>query len=243
MSMLICICENDASTASFLKMECEKFYNNKREHLDFIIYDNGEALVKNKHDFDLIFLDIELNGLNGLEAAVRLREFNVNSQIIIVSGYLNYKSSAYAAHVFDFIDKPIQEIRLYDVLSDLEMYFKKHQHSRSIYYNINGNIYQTDIQDILYLEVVDRKIRLVLKDKSYSFYGNLHDYQNLLLENGFGIPHRTYLVNYENIKFMGKDYITMTNGDAVAIARPRSKSFRHDYMEYINDYLFKKKHI
>lgn len=238
--MLICICENDPSTVVFLQQECRKFYENKRDKIEFIVYDNGESLLKNKNDFDLIFLDINLNGLNGLDAAIQLREYNQNSQIIVISAYKSYKSSAYAAHVFDFIDKPISTIRLQDVLADLEMYFSNHNFSKSIYFNSNGDMYKIDIKDILYLEVVNRKLRLVLEKEEYNFYAKLSEYQNVLLENGFGIPHRSCIVNFEKIKMVGKDYVTMVNGDHIAIARPRNKKFKSDYTRYISEYLFEK---
>lgn len=240
-NMLICICENDPTTVVFLQQECRKFYLNKRDELEFIVYDKGESLIKNKNDFDLIILDIELNGLNGLDAAVKLREFNQNSQIIVVSGYKNYKSSAYAAHVFDFIDKPIQTIRFQDVLADLEMYFINHKTNKNIYFNINGDIYKTDIKDILYLEVVNRKLRLVLEKEEYSFYAKLSEYQDVLLENGFGMPHRSFIVNFEKVKIIAKDYLTMMNGDNIVIARPRNRKFKTDYTEYISSYLFEGK--
>lgn len=240
MHMLICICENDAGTVAFLQQECIKFYKRKRDHLDFIVYDNGDALIKNKNDFDLIFLDIELNGLNGLEAAYRLREFNQYSQIIVVSAYQNYKASAYAAHVFDFIDKPIQEIRLHDVLCDVESYFQTHQVKHHLYFNIHGEIHQTDIKDILYLEAMNRKIKIVFKDTSVLFYGKLQAYQRVLIDNGFGIPHRSFIVNYEKIKCIRKDSITMTNDDLILIARPRSKVFKQQFSEYLRQSVFHK---
>ena len=236
--MLICICENDPTTVDFLEQECKKYYENKRDQLEFIVYDNGESLIKNKNDFDLIFLDINLNGLNGLDAAIKLREFNQNSQIIVISGYKNYKSSAYAAHVFDFIVKPIQPIRLHDVLADLEMYFRNRKSNKNIYLNINGDMYTIDIKDILYLEVVHRKLHLVLENEEYNFYGKLSEYQNILLENGFDIPHRSYIVNFEKIKKVGKDYLIMINDDTITIARPRNKTFKSNYAKYIRKYLF-----
>lgn len=85
-------------------------------------FKTGSGLLKANIRFDIIFLDIEMPNMNGIETAKKLRNWDVNSKIIYVTNYAKYQNCAYKVHAFDYICKPVREKAIYEVLSEAVRY-------------------------------------------------------------------------------------------------------------------------
>lgn len=114
----VAICDDDNEDRKKVRTIIEKYFSKIGRSVLLIEFKNGIRLLESHMRFDIIFLDIEMPGLNGIETAVKLRKWDVNSKIVYVTNYETYKTSAYKVHAFDYIDKPININKVVSVLDD-----------------------------------------------------------------------------------------------------------------------------
>jgi len=118
----VAICDDDKEFRKNMHSIVEKHFLTKERSVWIVEFKNGNRLLASHVRFDIIFLDIEMPGLNGIETALKLRKWDVNSKIVYVTNYENYKASAYKVHAFDYIDKPIETATVAAVLDDIIYY-------------------------------------------------------------------------------------------------------------------------
>ena len=102
----IVICEDDLSQRELLKGFLYKVFEEIQEDLDLIEFESGEEALLEEvilKGIDIFFLDIQMNGLNGMDVARRIREFDNNVEIIFTTSVLDYVCEGYEVNAFDFI--------------------------------------------------------------------------------------------------------------------------------------------
>lgn len=235
----IAICDDNIEMRIALKNMCNEYYQDKKTMIE--LFDSGEILLCNKQKFDLIFLDIQMSDLNGIEVAHKLRETDMDTIIIIISGYSKYKSVAYNVHPFDYIDKPINRKKIYKILGEIERYLEKRKEKLYITFETVNGIIHVDKDDILYLEYDNRKIVIHLQYAKYFMYGKISDYAKELYKFDFICPHRAYLVNMENIQMLdGYDIIISGVGKKIPISKLKKKEVYQSFYKYLSQEIEKR---
>lgn len=114
--MKIAICDDQIFFHNDLKKHLES-YSQKR-HLDFMYsdYTNGSDLLKSNFDYELVFMDFQMKGLNGLQTAQKLRKKNKDVVIIFMTNFPNIVFDAFEVNAFRFLLKPIDPQKLEDAL-------------------------------------------------------------------------------------------------------------------------------
>lgn len=188
------------------------------------IYYSGEGLIselKKNQKFDLIFLDIELYELNGIDVGRYIRDDSCDdsTQIVFVSGKNGYDRMLFEFRPIHFIEKPVT---LSKVINVITKYIRIYGQQGEVFnYKINRDIFYIDIKQILYFKSDDRKIIMVSREGTEFFYGAIEKINQQLKGKGFFIPHRSYYVNYRFVKSFQLKKIIMTNGDEIPIADNR----------------------
>ena len=205
--MIIGICEDNVPIREELRQEIEK----QQEQLAMQIYEFGsaEAMLAGNQLFDLVFLDIELDGaMTGLELARQLQIKNPDLILVFISAYTKYVSSAFHLHTFQFLLKPL----------DAELFaeeFKRCVESYRIAHDIfripqGGEIIEVEMKDIMYIESNKRKLIIHLKNKKeYEMYGKISEQEAVLLVHHFIRIHKSYLVNCRYIKKMNDETVSL----------------------------------
>lgn len=124
----IAICDNNPKAKEQIRKCCEKYDAKEGNINEYYEFSSGEDLLASSLHFDLIFLDIEMDDLNGIETAEQIRKTDMNVLLIIVSGYSKYKTRAYGLHVFDYMANHFGPHRLsmcYKRLSDIRSSWKQ----------------------------------------------------------------------------------------------------------------------
>lgn len=221
----IIICDDEIKQRFLLKKVVEEEF--KVHNYDYKIYEfsSGERLlddfIKDRNKFDIIFLDIEMEKINGIETAKKIREFNQNAVIIFVTGFSDYVFDGYGVKALNYIMKPYKKEKIVCVLKEALVQF---ENESSKYYIIKneGNIVKVPIKDILYFASDRRKILLITDYKKYEFYGKLGDVEEKC-SNEFNRIHQRYLVNLSHITAI-KDNNLVINNKNLPISRQRHKS-------------------
>lgn len=236
----IAICDDDVLICSGLEKILIRYA--KRVLIDFEIetYSSGESLyedLKKGSYYDLIFLDIELKQESGIEIGKRIREeLKLESiQIVYISAYESYALDLFRIHTMDFLIKPLNEERIGEVLD------------RVIHLlNISGQVFtyksgrdrkKVLIRDILYFKSNRREIHLVMANGYVDFYGPLEEILANLQEFQFFSCHKSYLVNYNQVKEFKYEALIMSNGDVIPVSQGKRKEVRNLQMKWEGRFL------
>ncbi|MDE6182655.1 MAG: LytTR family DNA-binding domain-containing protein, partial [Eubacteriales bacterium] len=174
----IAICDDDDNTCSRIEDILIEFFKEQGILFEIDIFNSGESIykkLKNKCIFDIIFLDIEMKELNGIELGKEIRDFfqNETTKIIYISSYEEYCMDLFKVRPFDFIIKPFKKedliltlkrvINLINITHEIFTYKKGHTLNKEI------------IKNIIYFESQGKEIKMVTIDKQILFYGSLKD--------------------------------------------------------------------
>ena len=231
----IAICDDDKQLCIKLKSMLNEISENTDELYEVSVFHRGEVLcdfLADGNRFNLIFLDIELCEINGVEVGRKIRE-DLNDQLTQIV-YISAKDS-YAMELFDirplnFLIKPLTLDKIESVLKTA----KKVLGSGNQYYeykigNVNFNVL---ISDILYFESSGRKVKIVLKDdKVNEYYGKLSEVEEKLNNSDFFSIHKSYLINYNHVIEYTYEYVKMSNNDVLAISQNNRKAVREKLLQ------------
>ena len=111
--MKIAICDDEAIFRKELKKHIDNY--SKQKHLDIICdeFNNGHQLISSKNQYDVIFLDHQMDNITGLETAKKLRENNNDTDIIFLTSYPHIVFDTFSVNTFRFLVKPIDDEKLY----------------------------------------------------------------------------------------------------------------------------------
>ena len=116
--MNIAICDDDCRFRELLEKHIRNYFNEKSMVLNIIQFPSGEAILSEELLFDIVFLDIEMDELNGIETGKALKAKNPQSIIFIVTSHENYLDDALRINAFRFLSKPLDIVRLFNSLDD-----------------------------------------------------------------------------------------------------------------------------
>lgn len=231
----IAICDDDSDIINELKQIITEYDKLYMYNFNIETFDCGKTLEKNLREkiFDIIFLDIELNGVLGIDIGARLRENinNYSSKIIYVSSHTQYAASAYDTMPTDFIFKPLKKEKVEKSISNVLklINFTKKEFS----YNSSGTVNKVLLNDILYFESYRNTMKMYTVDNNeHSFYSTLKQVIDTLSSKMFIQQHKSYIVNIEYIAKIEKNEITLFNGVKLPISRDKVRYVKEMILNY-----------
>ena len=195
-------------------------------------YLTGEALCSDfsQTHYDLIFLDIELTGINGVNAGQILRQQSQEVQIVYVSSKEAYAMQLFQNRPFDFLVKPITQKRLNTLL---DTYFKVFPIAERYFtYTADRRKQQIAVSEILYFESLRKQLRIMTDTGEIMIYAKLTDILNDPFSGRFLRIHQSFLVNIRHIEEFRYGEITLTNGTVLPISR--------SYQDTVRDFLMRR---
>lgn len=214
------ICDDSADARDALHLQLEKVL---REESEEIVYEfsSGSGAVRwlKKHigEIDLLFLDVEMPEMNGMEAAEEIRKFDSSILIVFVTGYSDYVFDGYRVNALDYIIKPAGTERLAEVLKRVREHLYKKMDEMYLFKNTEGT-FRLPIDSIYYFYSDRRKVILVCEEKEYSFYGKLDEVEQQL-SGRFVRIHQRYLVNPDRVERISGEHVTMMGGIELPVSR------------------------
>ena len=116
--MNIAICDDDKSFRDLLEKHLKNYFDERSIPLNFFQFSSGEDLLKSDMLFDLAFLDVEMEKINGIDTGKALKRKNPHNIIFVITSYEGYLDDAFKFHAFRFLSKPLNVVRLYKALDD-----------------------------------------------------------------------------------------------------------------------------
>ncbi len=212
----------------------------KKRNPDFNIsgFATGEELLAAEKDFDMIFLDIQMEGMSGIEVARTFRQSGVDVVLIFITGIKEYVFEAFDMSAFHYLLKPIEEQKFLEVLSRAaeEVRKRKGQKERQIFIRAKNQGYTLSLNNILYIESRGKKVEIHTSDIEdvIASYITMDELERQLRDS-FYRCHRGYLVNMAHIARYDSDSIFLSNGEKVYLTRKKHNEFVKAYMWYLQN--------
>jgi two-component system response regulator LytT len=228
----IAICEDEPVFLERLKNMAAGILDKYAAAYSIEVFTNGTPLLT-RGTFDILLLDIEMQPYNGIELARKLRERHEEGRIIFITAYEQYAIEAYDVQAFHYLLKPVEEGKLEETLVKACDLLKKEE-DQGITVRQGGLVRRIPFQDVLYLEVIDRKVYLHTACEVISFYRKLEELVRTLPDVFFRC-HRSYVVNLSYVLSYDKRDVRLNNGESIPLSKRRRQLFGLAFMQHLKE--------
>lgn len=231
-SMKIVICDDEKNIRQLIGEKIYKIY----PKADIAFCESGEELLAFDDKIDILFLDIQMTGKNGMETARALRKKDKNMILIFLTALEEYVFQAFDVGAFHYLVKPFEDKKFREVLKKAVEQFNFQNLEENIteekYVMINKRGVHTKVllDTIIYAEVFNRKVVIHRFDSDIEYYGKMSELESMVGEDFFR-PHRAYLVNLKYVEKYDASTIYLEKGTAM-IAKQKFPEFVKKYMKY-----------
>lgn len=231
----IAIVEDMKKWADDIKAETETFLAEKSCQID--IYDCAETFLNIRKDYRIVFMDIELKEMNGLEAAKQYKKQYPETLMILVTCHLEYSMEGYKVNAFRYLDKGNLKDNIREALEHAVLRLQRYERVR--FRIVNEDVLALECRDILYIETYGRNVRIHTNGGDYISCEKISELAEQLESRGFFRCHKSYLVNFDWVDEIVRDEfrregrkLLMKNGEKVDIAYKKINETRKKWYEW-----------
>lgn len=234
----IAICDDEKH---FLLREEEliaKYMREKDYQYQIDTFESGIDFVAEGHNisrYDIIFLDIDMDGLNGIETAKQIRMYTTEAYIVFVTAFINYSLEGYKVDAIRYILKDMEslEAAIKEAIDTIvgKMDYLEHRYT----FDFLEGQKTISVDDILYIESNLHKLEFHLIKKSrerYTMYEKLDRIAELLSEHDFCRVHKSFLVNLKYVESIERYFANLYDGRQVSISQPKYNAVRDIFICY-----------
>lgn len=231
--MRIAICDDEEI---FRRSVCEKINEIYKDDIDMVlrIFERGETLIKdfkeNDSAYDIIFLDIEMENINGIDTARNIRKINTDVLIAFLTSHEEFAKDGYEVNAFRYLSKPIREDKLIECIENAK---KICDGAKKIIIKYKDEEIILKATNIIYLEAQNKDIYIHTRDNVYVQKNNLSYYENQLKECGFFRVHRSFIINFNYVKSYTNKEVLLDNNEKVNLSRLKYKYFKDQLYLFI----------
>lgn len=195
-------------------------------------FNSGEELLQAEENFDIVFLDIMMDGLDGMKTAKRIRKKASCRLLVFISASREYVFDAYDVEAFWYLVKPVETWKLKQVLKKAVL---KTETASPDFILVNKGRQKQKIflRDILYFEIMGRLIDIHKTGGISDYYGKISILEEELREKGFFRCHKSYLVHLKYVKGYNRQEAVLDNGEKIPISKRRYEEFCKALLSYM----------
>lgn len=224
--MRIAVCDDKKEDRNQIKSLLEMYH----QTFEIKEYDDSTALCTDSSFLQtckILFLDINMHGMSGLEAARQIKSEYPTIHIILVTAYMNYALDGYKVKASRFLlkddlDQTFEEC-MDDILKEIQ------QEERVVTYDFVEGSAQLRVDDIIYIETNRHKNIFYTQSQTLSIYRKMDDLENELKNMGFVRVHKSFLINMKYIKKISSYRMTLTTGKEISVPKSRYPEVKQQY--------------
>lgn len=196
------------------------------------IYHSGDELLNDTAKIDLVFLDIEMPGVDGIYTGRELYKKNKNVIVIIITSFSEYLDDAMRFNVFRYLNKPVDKARLFRNLDDA-IHVYNHR-SKELIFEINNTNYLLTTNEIIMVETCDRRTKIITTLGELISTDSIQIWSEKLNYPCFYQPHRSCIINFDYVCSCNHDTIVLDGGKYTAyLAKRKYHMFKEKWLTYI----------
>ncbi len=233
--LLVAVCDDDPAQVQYLTALASCWANQREITLCVQPYTTAEAFYFDWSSgvvFDILLLDIQMPGMDGVALARRLRQSGGQLVIIFITAFNDCMDQGYEVDALHYLLKPVNEKKLFATLNRALESLDRQR--RTVVLEIDGALEQIPIDEILYLEALSHTVMLYTIRKSYALRQPMRQLE-VDLGEGFFRCHRSYLVALRYIRRITRDTVLLENGQSLPLSRKRYEAANHALMGYFRE--------
>lgn len=229
----IAICDDDNIQRQCILAMINSYLKSINKQYKSYEFTSGEKLLSTKNNFDIYFLDIQMDNLSGINTAKRIRLMHEKAIIIFITGFKDYVFDAFDVNAFHYIVKPIDDNKFKKILySAIKSLSKKEKFLIAKTISFSSKIY---LKDIVYIESAQRKIKVHTTYDVIEYYYKISDLGTELLEDNFFRCHKSYIVNLKYVQSFDNTFVTLKNSEKVYVSKHKLADFSKAFMYYLKN--------
>lgn len=231
--MRILICDDDVMIIEQLQKYIRSFFENiSLKCPELVCFSDGESLLADKGEKDILFLDIEMPGMNGIYVGKELKKKNDKIIIFIVTSYSEYLDDAMRFHVFRYLSKPLAKQRFFRNMKDaVDLY---NSMTVKIPIETKQGVHTLPASSIVAVEAQDRKITVHTIKGDFESIHTIKYWEKLLPKNHFFQTHRSFIINFEYVTDFDHTIVHMNDNQFHAyLTKRRYSAFKETYLLYL----------
>ncbi|MDE7132929.1 MAG: LytTR family DNA-binding domain-containing protein [Lachnospiraceae bacterium] len=234
----IAVCDDEKCMIEKIEKMAEDFFRNKNTDISVAEYTSGEELLRSSERIDILFLDIGMRGMDGIETARMLRAHGYNGFLIFITVLKEVVFQSFEVQPFDYLVKPVQEEHFEKTMERLFLSMQDRLSPEKVNLLVRKGC-ESDIisfQDIICCEIIDRKVYLYLvSGEVIDYYERIENLEKKL-DGRFFRCHRSYLINLNHLKSYRNNTAYMSDGKEIPVSRLRSKEFSKVILQYMREW-------
>lgn len=230
----LAVCDDEPFMLDDMEGKISNYMESKGYSYKLVRFSTGQDLLSSGQAFDILFLDIQMDAPNGMETAKLLREQGFGGIIIFITVLKECVFDSFEVEAYDYLLKPV-DIRRFLHTMDRTMGALEKRTEKSIVVR-SGTMYRIlPLDEIIYCEVLGRKIFLHTKNsETISYYYKLTDLEQSV-DNRFFRCHRSYLINLDHVRELKKGEIVFLDGSHVPVSRLREQELTRAVLSHMKE--------
>lgn len=225
------ICDDERYMSDRIRAMVSRFFYPQNIEIIILQFSSGEELLKYNKKIDILFLDIQMKGIDGMETARKLRRRKFKGFLIFITVLKEMVFQSFEVQPYDYLVKPIEEQHFQKLMERLLGSMRNARENLLIQKGYESRI--IPIGDIIFCEIIDRKIYLhLVSSEVVDYYDRIENLEKKL-NDGFFRCHRSYLIHLKYLKSYKNGTAYMENGREIPVSRLRSKEFSNVILQYM----------
>jgi DNA-binding LytR/AlgR family response regulator len=229
----VAICDDNIDILPELSARIEESFSNRNIRVSVHSFSNVVQLKQEAVSFDVFFLDIDMPEMDGVDFGAFLRKHNNEACIVFVSSREERVYDALRVTPLRFIRKSCFNEEIDEAVMAIKVWWETRR-NRLLVVPSHGHLTTVPIDDILYVECLNKKQCVVTKEQAISFRGTMNDLEEKLLCQGFIRPHIGYMVNYRYIDSISSSKILLHNGVSIPVSKHKAKEIKQLFIQLVS---------
>ncbi len=228
--MRIAICDDERLYSEAVIENCKSVFGQKAVIYDY--YSSGEELLATDMQYDFLFLDIEMTGMDGIQVKDTLERKKSQVRIIFLTSHEERMVEAFGANVIGFLQKPIREEAFAQIVKKMKLFINR----KTVEWEENGKQYTVYTDSVRYIEAEDKYTHLVTEDDKYLIRRTMKEWEAVLPHTGFCRVNRSCIINLA-IFDKNQDEVILEEGKRIRLSRKNKVTILEQYRSYLRNKL------
>lgn len=230
MNLNIAICDDEKIFTDKLKKRLLDYNND----FQIDVFQLGRKLLENPVKYDLIFLDIEMPEMNGMDIAMELRKIKYEGHLVFLTSHMEFMPDAFKVKAFRFLGKPVNDLDFEETIKECE---KEILNNKKLIVHSTDGIKFINLNDLICFETVKYYTYLYTKEGSIETRKSMREWMDILGTEHFIQVHKSYGVALRYIDTIESDFIVMKYTEIrVPISRRKAGNVKKAFFDYIKKY-------
>ena len=234
----IAICDDEKPFQNTLEKMVSRYMDSRDIECSITLFDNGKDLVEYCKDYDqrvIVFLDINMDDIDGIETGKMIRELSPDIYIVFVTAYIKYSLDGYKVKAIRYLIKGDRNFEqsleecINEILRDMDYGIRK------VTFRFKEGEKELQVDNIIYIESDLHTINVFVsrsKKRKYTMTSTLNDVEKMMEGCGFLRIHQSFLINLKHVKCIRRYVAEMDNGTELSIPRAKYRTVKEAYIEY-----------